>query len=164
MNKERFAGLIVALEKKRKTIMTFAIVVCVCAFGIFGYSIYNDDRSIAPASLPESIITFVEQYFPDRHIISAEIDFMDYEIWLDDDTNISFEWNRKWDKIETYESVINPELIPPAITAYVEKNFQGAILNKISKESNGYEIGISGTNNEYKFNNAGQYRHMEWDD
>ena len=164
MDKERLRTAIVAVKKKKKIIIAVAIVLCICTAGISGYAIYNDDRPVAPTDLPESITKFVAQYFPGRQITGAEIDFMDYEVWLDDHTHIEFDWSRKWEKIESFGSVICPELIPPAIMAYVGQNLQGGAIHKIAKEFTGYEVKVSGTGYEYKFGKSGQYRYMEWDD
>ncbi len=164
MDKERLIAAIAAVKKKKKIIIAVAIVLCICTAGISGYAVYNDDRQVAPTDLPESITTFVTQYFPGRQITGAEIDFMDYEVWLDDHTHIEFGWNREWEKIESFNSVIRPELIPPAITAYVAQNLQNGTINMIEKECSGYEVKLSETGYEYNFSKSGQYRYKEWDD
>jgi Protein of unknown function (DUF2874). len=52
--------------------------------------------------------------------------------------------------------------LPVTIVKYMEQNHQGAVINKISKEYFGYEIGVLDADHEYRFNRAGQY--IGWDD
>ena len=150
------------VKKKRKFIVTFMVIVCVGMVGVSGYAVYNDDRMVAPVDVPQSIKDFIAQYFSGRQITGAMIDFLDYDVWLDDNTHIEFGWNRKWDKVESFNSEIRSDLIPATIMKYMEQNHQEAIINKISKEYFGYRIGVLGADHEYRFNKAGQY--IGWDD
>jgi hypothetical protein len=109
MNKEQHTGTAIAVVKKKKVMLGIVAVLGICACGISGYAIYNDDRPVEPTNLPAGITEFVTQFFPGRQITAAEIDFMDYEIWLDDNTHVEFEWNRKWEQIESYECSVFQE-------------------------------------------------------
>ena len=142
---------------KKKLLIIIAAILCAGGGAIVGYSIYNDDRLVAPTDLPASTTEFVHKYFPGRRVIGAEVDFLDYKVWLSDNTFIEFEWNRNWDKIEVFGANIPTELVPPSITAYVQQNKPNTPITKISKEDYGYEIGLLGSIYEYRFNKAGVY-------
>jgi len=146
--------------KKRLIIMFIAFICVVCGL-VLGYSVYNDDRMISSAALPESITAFIKEHFPERQIISAEVDLLEHKVWLNDNTLIEFEWNRNWEKVESYSSSIPSELIPVAIISHMHQIDENAIISKISKEGFGYEVQVTGSPYVYRFNKSGQYMGLD---
>jgi hypothetical protein len=81
---------------------------------------------------------------------------------LADGTQIDFDTDHMWDKIQCAMTTSMPTaLVPAPILAHLQTNFPGAMILKIDKERYGYEIEL--TNGiEMKFNNQGAL--MEVDD
>ena len=124
------------------------------------------DRPVAPAQLPGTITAFIQQNFPNQAITFAQKDLeitgWQYDVVLADGTQIEFDTDQMWDKIQC--PMTNPVpavLIPAPIMAYLQGNFPGVMIQKIDKDSFGYEVELA-NGLELKFNQAGAL--MEMDD
>ena len=124
------------------------------------------DRPVAPAQLPGAITAFIQQNFPNQAITFAQKDLeitgWQYDVVLADGTQIEFDTDQMWDKIQC--PMTNPVpavLIPAPIMAYLQGNFPGVMIQKIDKDSFGYEVELA-NGLELKFNQAGAL--MEMDD
>ncbi len=124
------------------------------------------DKPVMPAQLPVDITAFIQQNFPGQTISFAkkdlEITGWQYNVVLADGTQIDFDTDHMWDKIQCAMTTSMPTaLVPAPILAHLQTNFPGAMILKIDKERYGYEIEL--TNGlEMKFNNQGAL--MEVDD
>ena len=124
------------------------------------------DKPVMPAQLPVDITAFIQQNFPGQTISFAkkdlEITGWQYDVVLADGTQIDFDTDHMWDKIQCAMTTSMPTaLVPAPILAHLQTNFPGAMILKIDKERYGYEIEL--TNGiEMKFNNQGTL--MEVDD
>ena len=122
------------------------------------------DPAAAPAAttqaVPDAVAAFVKQYFPNATIAGVEQDNdhggMEYDIYLNDGTQIDFDANNKWDKIESHAKAIPAALIPQAIATHVKSNYQNMAITKIDKEYHGYEIELS-NGLDLKFDKSGQF-------
>lgn len=98
-------------------------------------------------ALPEAITAFVKQYFPNATIVRAQPDQeyqgLEYDVYLNDGTEIDFDANNQWDKVECRASAVPAALIPQAIANYVKNNYRGTAIVKIDKDAYGYDIGLS---------------------
>ena len=119
---------------------------------------YADDMPIPPAQLPAAAQTFVQQNFPGKTIAYAEKDaeFMKtrYEVSLNDGTQIDFDKNGNWDKVDCHMVAVPAALVPAAIQQYVNATFAGTSVVKIDKERHGYDVELS-NGVELKFNQQG---------
>ena len=66
---------------------------------------------------------------------------------MSDYTKIEFRLNHEWKKVDcehatTYTSV-PATLVPEQITAYVNANFQGAVIKKLEKRFMGWEVELN---------------------
>ena len=139
------------------------------ALGIFAMVLLMtacSDKPVTPAELPASITAFVQQNFPGRTITFAkkdlEITGWQYDVVLADGTQIDFDTDEAWDKIEC--PLTNPvpaALVPGSIVTYLQTNYPDAIITKIDKERYGYEVELA-NGLEMKFNQQGML--MEMDD
>ena len=123
------------------------------------------DKPVLPAQLPAPIQTFVQQYFPGQTITFAQKDLeltgWKYEIFLADGTHIDFDTDDMWDKIEC--SLTNPvptALIPPPVASTIQANYPDAMITKIDKERNGFEVELA-NGLELKFNKQGAIVDMD---
>lgn len=124
------------------------------------------DRPVAPTQLPGAITAFIQQNFPNQAITFAQKDLeitgWQYDVVLADGTQIEFDTDQMWDKIQC--PMTNPVptvLIPAPIMAYLQGNFPGVMIQKIDKDGSGYEVELA-NGLELKFNQQGAL--MEMDD
>lgn len=124
------------------------------------------DRPVMPAQLPADITAFIQQSFPGHTISFAkkdlEITGWQYDVVLADGTQIDFDTDHVWDKIQCAMTTSMPAaLVPAPIQAHLQTNFPGAMVLKIDKERYGYDIELA-NGLELKFNKQGAL--MEVDD
>ena len=125
-----------------------------------------DDKPVAPTELPQEVQTFIKQNFPSQTITFAQKDpewifFTQYEVTLNDGTQVSFDTDNVWDKVESRTGAVPAALVPQPIATYVNTNFPAVAIVKIDKESYGYEVELA-NELELKFNEGGAL--MEMDD
>jgi hypothetical protein len=123
------------------------------------------DKPVPPAQLPAPIQSFVQQYFPGQTITFAQKDLeltgWKYEISLADGTHIDFDTDDMWDKIEC--PLTNPvptALIPPPVASTIQANYPDAMITKIDKDRNGFEVDLA-NGLELKFNKQGAIVDMD---
>ena len=123
------------------------------------------DKPVPPTELPQEIQSFVKQNFPNQVISFADKDWewfsYKYDVTLADGTQISFDTDKVWDKIESRMAGVPIALVPAPIATYVNTNFPAVPITKIDKERSGYEVELA-TDLELKFNEQGAL--MEMDD
>ena len=121
-------------------------------------STFASDRMIKVSQLPTAAMAFIQKTFPGQGIAYAQLDFDDfrknYEVRLNNGTEVNFDANGTWDKVDCYNSPVPAHLIPAAIANYVKSNFAGAHIKKIDKERYGYEVELS-NDLDLKFNRQG---------
>ncbi len=103
----------------------------------------NSQAAAATAqALPEAITTFIKQQFPNATIAGIEPDHehggLEYDVYLSDGTQIDFDANNQWEKVES--RAVPAYFIPKAIATYVSSNYQNMAITKIKKEYNTYEV------------------------
>lgn len=140
---------------KKTCIMAVCMMVFLAA-GAFA------DRRISPAELPASVQSFISQYFPGKSVLKAKADFNEFEVDLNDGTEIQFSGNGSWKEIETYTGV-PAALLPQGITSYVNSNFPGVIIRSVEKEWNGFEIKLTNRMKIY-FDQNGNMIGQKYDD
>ena len=138
------------------------------AVGIFALVLMMtacSDKPVTAEQLPEPVKTFVQQAFPGQTIIYAEKDQeltgAKYDVVLNDGTRVEFNTDDEWDKIEC--PMTNPvptALIPEPIVAHIQANFPDAMILKIDKEHDGYEVELA-NGLELKFNKQGVLTEMD---
>ncbi len=143
--------------KKDITLGIFALVLLMSAC---------TDKPVIAAQLPVAITSFIQQNFPGQAISFAtkdlEITGWQYDVVLADGTQIDFDTDKVWDKIQcTMTNPVPTALIPAPIVAHLKGNFPDAMVMKIDKERYGYEIELA-NGLELKFTKQGAL--MEVDD
>ena len=124
-------------------------------------------QAAAPAAtltVPDAINSFVKQYFPNATIAGVEQDSdhggMEYDIYLSDGTEIDFDANNQWDKVECHANAVPAALVPQAIATHVKNNYPNMAITKINKEYHGYEIELS-NGLELNFDKSGRFMGMD---
>lgn len=139
------------------------------ALGIFALVLLMSacsDKPVTASELPADITAFIQQSFPGQTISFAkkdlEITGWQYDVVLADGTQIDFDTDHVWDKIQCAMTTTVPTaLIPAPIQTHLRTNFPDAMVLKIDKERYGYEIELA-NGLEMKFNPQGAL--MEVDD
>lgn len=137
--------------------------------GIFAFVLLMtacSDKPVTAEQLPEPVKAFIQQHFPEQTISFAKKDLevtgTQYDVVLADGTQIDFDTDNQWDKVEgTMNNPVPTALIPEAILTHLQTQFPDAMILKIDKENYGYEIELA-NGLELKFNKAGAL--MEVDD
>ncbi|MCR5131380.1 MAG: PepSY-like domain-containing protein [Prevotella sp.] len=106
-----------------------------------------DDRIIPVEQLPSAAQSFIKKTFPGQKISYAQIDrdglTTNYEVRLDDGTEVTFNKKGKWDQVDCEKKPVPASLVPSGIMKYVKSKFPDTFIEKIDKERNGYEIELS---------------------
>ena len=122
------------------------------------------DRPVVPAQVPAAIQNFVKQNFPNQSISYAERDLewftYKYDVILLDGTEINFDTDNEWDKVDCHMAPVPQSLIPAPIATYVNTNFAGVSITKIDKEFFGYDVELA-NGLELKFNKQGALTEMD---
>ena len=124
-------------------------------------------QAAAPAAaaqaVPEAISAFVKQHFPKATIVGVEPDHdhggLEYDVYLSDGTQVDFDANNQWDKVESMRGV-PAFFIPKGIANYVRSNYQGMVITKVNKEYHGYEIELA-NGLDLNFDKSGRFMGMD---
>ena len=138
------------------------------AVGIFALVLLMtacSDKPVAVEQLPQPVKAFVQQHFPGQTITYAEKDVeltgSKYDVVLADGTRVDFDTDNVWDKIEcTMASPVPTALIPAPIVTHIQTNFPDAMILKIDKDYDGYEVELA-NGLELKFNKQGVLTEMD---
>lgn len=125
----------------------------------------RDEISRDVTTLPKSAQTFLKTNFkaPVSFIkIDKTLGYInEYEVVLTDGTEIDFDNDGTWDKIETPADMSVPnKIIPKNITAYVAKNYPGQKIVSVDKERRTYEVELS-NGLDLIFDRNGQFKRID---
>ena len=84
---------------------------------------------------------------------------LEYDVYLNDGTQVDFDANNQWEKVESMKGV-PAALVPKAIATYVKGNYQNLAITKINKEYGGYEIELA-NGMDLKFDGSGRFMGMD---
>lgn len=127
--------------------------------------IISDDPS--GKKLPSSAKAFLNKHYPDISIISIVNDVDgDYNIRLEENTEIEFDRKGNWFEIKISKSQRLPEsvlnLLPKKMNQYIEKNYPEQYIRRIEKKSYGYRVKLNKPNNvELSFTKTGDFQRIE---
>ena len=123
-------------------------------------------QAAAPqVAAPDAIVKFINSNFSGATINGTERDHEDGEIdvYLSDGSKVEFTANNEWKKITCPGKGVPSALVPTAITNYVKSNYQSALIYKIDKNYNTYEVQLN-NGVELNFGSNGQFLGMDVDD
>lgn len=145
----------------KRLFVALVAIMCVAAAAVARDS-YARDASV----LPKAAQTTLANNFKSKvNLVKIDKDLgrvSDYEVILDDGTEITFDRDGNWDNIEVgLNGKIPSAFIPTAIADYVKANLPGEKIVGIDKERSGYEVEMS-NGVDIKFNSNGQF--VRYDD
>ncbi len=101
------------------------------------------DMPMAPAALPQPAQAFIQQHFKNTGIMYVEQDDDDVEVRLSDGTKIEFYFNGEWKEAKAYGNPLPVTMLPNPVANTLKKEYPQALIIKVEKEWNGYEIKLN---------------------
>ena len=115
-----------------------------------------NDKVINKNELPTEAQKFIDRNFANVKLSYAklETDFLirSYEVALADGTRLEFTSNGEWEEIDCRKAEVPAAIIPAGISEYIKNNYPEEKINRIERDSRGYELELS-NDLELKFNN-----------
>ena len=107
----------------------------------FSMTSCNNDKKM------QTINTFAKTYFPDTEVMASIKDGLDYDVTLNDYTQIGFDGNLfgklEWDEVDckhAAQAMVPAALVPAEIANYVSRLHNNMPIVKLSKKTRGWEI------------------------
>lgn len=122
----------------KKTFQSIAL----CCILLAGVSSCKQGTSSSKASLPVEAHQFLDRYFENNPIASftETKTMMDFEVTLEDGTEISFNTLGEWEELDFKNSELPEELaktLPQSIYEHINEYYPGSTIRKIEKISYG---------------------------
>lgn len=136
-------------------------ILAVCLMVVAG-AIAFADTPIAPTALPAKVQSFIAETFPDSAVTYAEADWSEYEVHLDDGTEITFRKNGDWKDIKSYNGV-PMSVLSNVISAQLDTMFPDVAIVEIEKERGNFEIKMANRMEVY-FSANGKLIGQKYDD
>ena len=131
----------------KRPILTFVALLMVC----LGYLACNEHDVIYFTDLPAAAQNFLQKYFPDNLVASAERhnDEPLFEVTLDNGYEIDFYSDGSWQEIDSKAAILPADLIqgvlPENIRSYLAENYPLAEVSAIERSSVGYAVKLATT-------------------
>lgn len=120
-----------------KKLMLFTLV-----FAITTSFCFAKDKIIAPKDLSNDVQIFLQEHFPDTAVKFAEEEKGEYEIRLEDGTEIEIKKNATWGTIES-RNPLPTTLLPDAAVEYISAEYPNDYIVEIEKNRRNYEVKLS---------------------
>lgn len=150
----------------KRQILIIATILIVCS----GYLACNEHETIYFTDLPATAQAFLQEYFPDNLVASAERHDEEplFEVRLDNGYEIDFYSDGRWQEIDSKAAILPAQLIqgvlPEKIRNYLEENYPLAGISCIARTSVGYVVELATTpTTELYFDLDGNIA-IHWDD
>lgn len=117
-------------------------------------------------ALPHAAKMFLDEHFAANNVSVIKIDkdfgrISDYEVVLDDGSEVTFNPNGQWDNVEVPVTKTVPSaIVPDNIAEYVANNYPKRRIVSIEKDRYGYEVQLQ-NGLELKFNAAGKFKGID---
>ncbi len=119
-----------------------------------------DDRPITVDQLPAAAKTFIKKHFSQEQVVEAELEKnfrgTKYDVKFSSGAEVDFNAKGTWISVDCERSGVPAAIIPAAIKNYVNTKYKGQQINKIERQSYGYEVELS-NDLELKFNKKGKF-------
>ncbi len=107
----------------------------------------DNDRIIKFEELPAAARQFTKKYFPNESVAYSKVerDFLEvqYEVMFSNGSKVEFLKNGEWKDVDCKYNSVPAELVPAQIAAYVDKNYKGASIVQIDRDTRDYEVKLS---------------------
>ena len=124
-----------------------------------------NDRPVAASELPSAAQTVLNSNFSNHRIALAKVETgfwgRNYDVFLANGDKLEFDRRGSWTEIVCREGGVPTQLVPVAITAYLNSAYPGVKLVKIEREGGRYEAKLA---NGMEFTFDKRFRVVEVDD
>ncbi len=103
----------------------------------------TSSRMVFANDLPIHVKLFVQKHFPLQSISFVEYKDTEYEIYLNDGTEVNFTENGIWKNIDCKQQAVPASLLPEKAITLVRSLFDDALIVKVGKNTKGYEVTLS---------------------
>lgn len=130
----------------------------------------KDEKTLIEfGQLPATAQTFLQTHFSDLTLLSIikEVDGreVDYDVRYTDLTEVDFNKNGNWEKVERVNIAIPDAIIPANILTYVREKFPNTIIVEIDKDRYGYEVKLNSNgvvlDMDLEFDTNGNFRRID---
>lgn len=101
------------------------------------------EELIDPANLPQSVLSYVSQNYPNATILYAEFDDNYYEVKLDNGLELYFDYNGTYLGLSADDVPIDPTNLPASILSYIAQNYPNVQILSAELDDNLYEVELS---------------------
>lgn len=129
-----------------------------------GYFLYaeQDDVPVDPSALPQNILDYVAQNYPNATIVSAERDDQYYELELSNGFELYFDLNGNFLGVDIDDQSVDPANLPQPILDYVQQNYPNQTIVEAEIDDNMYELELSNEVELY-FDLQGNFLYADFD-
>ena len=103
----------------------------------------TSSRMVFANDLPIHVKLFVQKHFPLQAISYVEHKDTEYEIYLNDGTQVNFTEDGMWKNIDCKQQAVPASLLPEKAVTLVKSLFDDALIVKVGKITQGYEVTLS---------------------
>jgi hypothetical protein len=103
----------------------------------------TSSKMVFANDLPIHVKLFVQKHFPFQAISFVEHKETEYEIYLNDGTEVNFTEKGIWKNIDCKQQAVPASLLPEKVVALVKSLFDDALIVKVGKNTKGYEVTLS---------------------
>lgn len=122
----------------------FLLAMAACVFSASARDNYTHDVNVLPAAAQTTI---KDNFKAQVNHIKIDKDFgrvSEYDVVLNDGTEISFDSKGNWKDIEMRQSASVPSVfVPDAISTYIKHHQKNVTVTGIEKKKSGYEVELS---------------------
>ncbi len=142
------------------------LIVCAMILGVFGFACARDSYAHDASALPKAAQTTIANNFKAKvSLVKIDKDWgriSEYEVILEDGTEISFDQDGNWDNVEVNNSKSVPTaFVPKSVRDFVAKQQPGQRIVGIDRDRKGYDVELS-NGIDLKFDKAGNF--LRYDD
>ena len=98
------------------------------------------DPIISYKKLPEESKAFISTYFSKSNVYVIKKDFNEYEVNLNDGTELTFNNKGKWISVSSIDGITNTSFIPANIISSLLNAYPGIAIKEIERESTYYDL------------------------
>lgn len=137
------------------------VLALIVALGFGATAIASDTYAHDASVLPQSAQTVIANNFKSKvSVVKIEKDFgrvSEYDVTLNDGSEISFDRHGNWKDVEVNASKSVPSsIVPDGVKIYVTSKHAGQRIVGIEKKRNGYDVELS-NGVDIKFNKEAQF-------